>query len=86
MKKLDLDIDIEITDDRQVDVTVNYRCWLSPTHALYPMDVLGSIYKGHSLSDFKKRHLKSYKKDYERVEVVDVFVDMDALPINWAER
>jgi hypothetical protein len=77
MKKVSNDLQIVITDnDTEIDVCVHYKCYVNDLVAFSPMDVTGSIYKGYSLSDFKERHKKSYEKDYKRVEVVAVFVDL----------
>ena len=78
MKKVTLDLNLVITDDRDVSVEIHYRCWISEKVCLYPMDVLTSIYEGESLSACKERHLKDYQKDYKRVEIGAVFVDMAA--------
>lgn len=75
LQKVALDFDYEVTDERDIDVQVNYRCFFAPGMALYPMEVTGSIYNGCKLSEFKKDGLDNYLKDYQRVEIVDVFID-----------
>lgn len=40
------------------------------------MEVSGTIYKGYSLEDFKNESKKNYEKDYMKVEIVDVFIDL----------
>lgn len=66
--------EIEINDESFIDVEVNYRCYFSPTQAFYPMEVSGEIYKGNSLQQFIDEFKKDYEKNYEKVEVVEVFV------------
>lgn len=77
MTKVPLDFDFEVVEDIEIDVEVNYRCWFSPTRCFYPMAVSGSICKGEKLSDFKRDGLEDYNKDYQKVEVVDVFIGID---------
>lgn len=77
MKKVEPNYDHQIDDeDLEIDVQVNYRCFFSENMAFYPMDRSGSIYKGQSLQDFINEGLESYSKDYQKVEVVDVFIDI----------
>ena len=73
MIRVDLDFNIEPKEEA-IGVAVNYRCWFSPTKAFYPMDILGEIWPGYSLEEFKQEHKRSYEKDYLKVEIVDVFL------------
>lgn len=80
MKNVDLTFDCEVTDENlEIDVEVNYRCFFTDHYALYPMCVSGSIYKGRTLSQFKQEGYDRYCKDYQKVEIVDVLIDLPEL-------
>ncbi|MCT4151318.1 hypothetical protein HZP59_08745 [Elizabethkingia anophelis] len=77
MKKVSNNFVAEVTEDNiEIDVEVHYRCFINEFTALYPMEVSGTIYKGYSLEDFKNESKKNYEKDYMKVEIVDVFIDL----------
>lgn len=63
----------------EIPVEINYRCWFSKTQAFYPMNVWSSVVKGQDLKETIDYHKKEYEKQYEKVETVDVFVDMDTV-------
>lgn len=75
MKKVDKNINIEILDDKEFDVEVYYRCFISKKVALYPMTIMGSIYKGQTLQQFIRNGFTEYQKEYEKVEIVEVYLD-----------
>lgn len=77
LKKVSNDFQLEVTkDDIEIDVEVNYRCFFAPNKSFYPMNCIGSIYKGRTLEDFKQECKKDYEKQYEKVEIVDVFIGL----------
>lgn len=78
MKQLDLTQEIRINKDNiEVDVELDFRCYMDEFFALYPMRVEGSIYKGYSLQDFIKEAREDYEKqNYMKVELVKVMVDL----------
>lgn len=70
---------VELKVEGEVSVEINYRCWFSATKALYPMNVWTSVVKGKNLQQIIERQKKEYEKQYLKVEVVNVFVDMEAV-------
>lgn len=76
MNEVPLDFDYSITDeDEEIDVEVYYRCKFGTNQWLYPMTILGSIYKGKTLQQFVSDGIRSYKKDYSVVEAKRIFID-----------
>lgn len=77
MKKVDLNHEIEITDpNKEMDIEVDYRCFFAPNKAFAPMTLWTSIHEGTSLQKEIARGKESYEKDYEKVEVMEVRVDL----------
>ena len=66
MERISNDLQVKITDDSEVDVKLVFRCWISEHHAMFPMEVEGSIWKGFTLKDFKKESKKDYEKSYKK--------------------
>ena len=80
MKQVTNDFDLQIEDENnEIDVEVNYRCFINESVSLYPMTVYGAIYKGLSLQEFKDEHLKNYEKEYSKVEIIEVYVDLSEI-------
>jgi len=65
-----------VEDDREIDVEIDYRCFFTEKQAFAPMEVMTSIYKGHTLFDAIEEGKKSYEKDYLKVEVMEVRADI----------
>ena len=63
-------------DDDEIDVEIDYRCFFAPNMALYPMTVMRSVYKGCSLQEAIQESKANYEKDYIKVEVVNVRIDI----------
>ncbi len=76
MKTIKKDTEVIIKDlDKEVDVEVDYRCFITVSKAFAPMTVSGSINKKESLQDFIALSKKRYEKDYYKVEVMEVRID-----------
>ena len=63
-------------DDDEIDIEIDYRCFFAPNMALYPMTVMRSIYNGCSLQEAIHESKGSYEKDYIKVEVVNVRINI----------
>lgn len=74
MKKTNENYTIE--DDREIDVEIDYRCFFSPTQAYAPMTLYSSIYKGNDLENQVADGKTSYEKQYQKVEVMEVRIDI----------
>lgn len=75
MEKIDNDIQVKITDDKEVGVKLVFRCYISENTVLFPMTVEGSIWKGFTLKDFKKECKEDYEKQYKKVELVETYIE-----------
>ena len=65
-----------VEDDREIDVEIDYRCFMDDTNALAPMTRWTSIYKGTDLHKAVEDGKKDYEKDYKKVEVMEVRIDI----------
>ena len=67
MKQVPNDHEIIITDDKDLFVEVNYRCFFEPNKCFAPMCVSGSIYNGHTLQDLLNKEKKITKMKKKRM-------------------
>lgn len=75
MERINNELQVKVTDDSEVDVKLIFRCWISETTAFFPMACEGSIWKGFTLKDFKKECISDYKKQYRKVDLVEVWIN-----------
>lgn len=76
MIQVPLDTEIKIIDpDKDIDVSVIYRCWMNEHAAMYPMEVTGVIHEFETLQEFIASGKKDYEKSYYKVDVVKVSVE-----------
>jgi len=65
-----------VEDDREIDVEIDYRCFMDEHNAMAPMTRWGSIHKGHDLESEVADGKKSYERDYKKVEIMEVRIDV----------
>ena len=68
-------LEIELKEKEQtveLEVEVDYRCFITENKAFAPMTVSASIYDGQTLQEFIKEAKKSYEKEYLKVEIMQV--------------
>ena len=77
MKKINKDHKFNITDpNKEIPVEIDYRCYISPNQALYPMTVGTSVHFETTLQKEIERHKKSYEKKYRKVVAVEIRADI----------
>ncbi|WP_064967994.1 hypothetical protein [Tenacibaculum ovolyticum] len=77
MTEVPKELEINIEDNSlsvELEIEVDYRCFITENKAFAPMTVSGSIHNNDSLQDFIKEHKESYSKEYMKVEVMNVRV------------
>lgn len=75
MTEVPKELEIKIQDNSlsvELEIEVDYRCFVNENKAFAPMTVSGSIHNNDSLQDFIKEHKESYLKEYVKVEVMSV--------------
>tara|TARA_R110000787_G_scaffold257509_1_gene362687 strand:- start:496 stop:741 length:246 start_codon:yes stop_codon:yes gene_type:complete len=75
MKIVPRNLEIEITDQSQteeLEIEVDYRCFITENKAFAPMTVSGSIHDGLTLQENIEEGKKRYESDYLKVEVMQV--------------
>ena len=75
METFDLNHEIEPTDSEEIDIEIDYKCHFG-SKAFSPMTIYTSIHEGTSLQKEIREGKARYEKDYEKVEVIEVRVDL----------
>lgn len=77
MKSVAITEDYEVkNENEEIDIEIDYRCFFAPGMAFYPMTVTRSIYNGCTLQEAIDESKKRYERQYEKVEVVNVRIDI----------
>ncbi len=77
MKTVNIDYDhIVDNEEEEIAIELDFRCYFATHLAFYPMEVTASIYSGLSLQSAIKECKESYEKDYLKVQIVNVRIDL----------
>lgn len=67
----------QIVENEEIDIELVFRCFISETQSLFPMTVWSSIGCGETLDEKKEQHQLDYEKDYKKVVLEHIFVDLE---------
>jgi hypothetical protein len=67
----------QLVENEQIDVELVFRCFISESQSIFPMTVWSSIGCGETLDEVKERHQLEYEKNYSKVVLEHIFVDLD---------
>ena len=67
----------QIVENEEIDIELVFRCFISENQSLFPMTVWSSIGCGETLDEVKERHKIKYERNYKKVVLEHIFVDLE---------
>jgi hypothetical protein len=67
----------QLVENEKIDIELVFRCFISESKSIFPITVWSSIGCGETLDEVKERHQLEYEKNYSKVVLEHIFVDLD---------
>ncbi len=67
----------QIVENEEIAIELVFRCFISESQSIFPMTVWSSIGCGETLEEKKEYHQLEYEKDYKKVVLEHIFVDLE---------
>lgn len=64
------------TEKEDADVEIDYRCYMDEVNSIAPMTLWDTLHESNDLNTIVARGKESYLRDYVKVEVMEIRVDI----------